>query len=114
MRRISRLVARGFTQEKGMDDNATFSPVNKMETIRTLLDLSQHFYLQMRQFDFKTAYLNDTLKEEIFMHQPDGFVVADQEQKVCKLVKSLYGLKQAGREWNSCFTKFLTKFKCQS
>jgi len=65
-----------------------------MTTIRVLLPLAASHGLLVHQMDIKTAFLNGELEEEIYMDQPDGFVANGQEGKVCKLLKSLYGLKQ--------------------
>ena len=73
----------------------TYSPVARLTTIQALLSLAASYGLIVHQMDVKTAFLNVELDEEIYMDQPDGFVVKGQESKVCKLLKSLYGLKQA-------------------
>ena len=99
----ARLVAKGYSQIPGMDFTETFSPVVRLETIRTLFALAIKMGWEMRQMDVKGAYLNGTLKEEIYMKQPDGF--EDGTDNVCQLVKTLYGLKQAGREWNEEFDR---------
>jgi hypothetical protein len=90
----ARLVAKGYAQIPGMDFTDTFSPVVRLETIRVLFALAINMNWEIRQMDVKGAYLNGTLKEEIYMKQPDGF--DDGTGKVCLLVKTLYGLKQAG------------------
>jgi transposase InsO family protein len=95
----ARLVAKGFSQKEGLDYKETFAPVAKFASIRTLLALAAHQDYEIHQMDVKTAYLNGDLDVELYMTQPEGFVVAGQEELVCKLRKSLYGLKQAGRAW---------------
>lgn len=104
----ARLVARGFTQTHGVDYFETFSPVVKFTSVRTILALAAFQNMQLLQFDIKTAFLNGELNETVFMKQPVGY--NDGTDKVCKLVKSLYGLKQASRAWNEKFTNFIEIF----
>jgi hypothetical protein len=94
----ARLVAKGYTQKEDEDFFDTYSPVARMTTIRVLLSLAALYGLLVHQMDVKTAFLNGEFDEEIYMDQPDGFVVKGKEQKVCKLLKSLYGLKQAPKQ----------------
>ena len=91
----ARLVAKGFAQKEGVDYEETFSPTAKWATIRTLFALAAQNGWKVHQMDVKTAFLNGDLKENVFMSQPEGFVVNGHEHKIWKLVKSLYGLKQA-------------------
>ena len=104
----ARLVAKCYTQKEGEDFFDTYSPVARLTTIRVLLSLAASHGFLVHQMDVKTAFLNGELKEEIYMDQPDGFVVPGQEGKVCKLLKSLYGLKQAPKEWHEKFERTLT------
>jgi transposase InsO family protein len=95
----ARLVAKGYSQKEGIDYTETFAPVAKFASIRALLSLAAYLDLELHQMDVHTAFLNGDLHHDIYMQQPEGFVVAGQERLVCKLQKSLYGLKQAGRAW---------------
>ncbi|KAL7284965.1 hypothetical protein ACG7TL_000054 [Trametes sanguinea] len=95
----ARLVAQGFTQVPGLDYNETFAPVAKLSSIRMLLALAARYDWELEQMDVKSAYLNGKLDEEIFMRQPPGSAASGQEHLVCRLKKTLYGLKQAGRGW---------------
>jgi hypothetical protein len=101
-------VAKGYTQKEGEDSFDTYSPVVRLTTIRVLLFLASSHGLLVRQMDVKTTFLNGELEKEIYMDQSDGFVAKGQEGKVCKLLKSLYGLKQASKQWYEKFDKTLT------
>jgi transposase InsO family protein len=95
----ARLVAKGFTQREGIDYDETFSPVLQYASLRCLLAMVAHYDLELHQMDVKTAFLNGDIDHEIYMKQPEGHEVPGKEDHVCKLKKSLYGLKQAGRVW---------------
>jgi hypothetical protein len=88
------LVAKGYTQKEGEDFFDTYSSVARLTTIRVLLSLAASHGLLIHQMGVKTAFLNGELEEKIYMTQPDSFVVEGHEDKVCKLYKFLYGLKQ--------------------
>ena len=90
---IARLVAKGYTQKEGINYFDTYSLVTRLTTIRILIAMASIHKLIVHQMDVKTAFLNDDLDEEIYMDQPEGFMIQGQESKVCKLRKSLYGLK---------------------
>eukprot|EP00253_Pinus_taeda_P030272 PITA_30272 len=104
----ARLVARGFSQKEGIDNEETFAPTAKMSTIRLVLALAAQFSWKVHQMDVKSVFLNGDLQEEVYMTQPPGFKVVGQEQKVCRLVKALYGLKEAPRAWYIKIDKYLT------
>lgn len=85
----------------------TFSSVVKKSTVRIILSLAAQFGWQLRQIDVKNAFLHGELKEEVYMHQPQEYVDPTFPTPVCKLVKSLYGHKQAPCAWFDCFTTHL-------
>ena len=95
----ARLVAQGFSQIKGVDYFDTFSPVTRNTSVFVLLTLAAHFKYDIHHMDFNSAYLNAKLSEEIYMRPPKGFPRAMRDDEVLRLNKSLYGLKQSGREW---------------
>eukprot|EP00798_Chlamydomonas_sp_ICE-L_P025937 gene25937-biopygen20436 len=97
VRQKARIVAKGFLQRAGLDYDLTFAPVTSKSTLRTLLAGMVHNKMFARQLDIKIAFLNGVLEEELYMEQPQGFVVPGGW--VCKLIKSLYGLKQSPRKW---------------
>lgn len=105
----ARLVARGFTQVEGLDYNDTFSPVVRHSTIRILFSLANELNLNIDHIDVTTAFLNGDLQETIFMEQPPGFSDNEFKNKVCLLLKGIYGLKQASRIWNVKVHNLLTK-----
>lgn len=94
----ARLVAKGFTQKLGVDYQETFSPVIRHSTLRLLFALSVQLDMDITHLDVTTAFLNGQLKESIFMHLPEGFPVIDSN-KVLKLKKAVYGLKQSSLAW---------------
>ncbi|KAK1631604.1 hypothetical protein QYE76_005919 [Lolium multiflorum] len=95
----ARLVAKGFNQIPGIDYNDVFSPVVKHSSICAFFGIVAMHDLELEQLDVKTAFLHGELEEEIYMDQPEGFVVPGKEDLVCKLKRSLYGLKQSPRQW---------------
>ena len=103
----TRLVAKGFKQKEDIDFFFTFSPVTKITSIRLLIAIAVIYNLMIHQIDVKTTFLNGDLEEEICMDQPEGFVLPGNEHKVCKLLKSLYGLKQTPRQWHIKFDQCL-------
>ena len=93
----ARLVAKGYSQISGIDYNDVFSSVVKYSSIRTLLSSVAMRDYELEQLDVKTAFLYEELDEDIYMDQFEGFVIPGKEDLVCKLKKSLYGLKQSLR-----------------
>ena len=99
----ARLVAKGFKQKEGVDYFDAYALVARITSIRVLLVLASIYKLIVHQMDVKTAFLNGDLDEEVYMEQPEGFVISRNEKKVCRLVKPLYGLKQAPQLWHEKF-----------
>ena len=88
------MVAKGFSQKQNVDHFDTFAIVTRISSIRILIALTSIYKLVIHQIDAKTTFLNKDLEEEIYMLQPEGCITPEQKNKVCKLYKSLYGLKQ--------------------
>ena len=109
-RRKGRLVAKGFEQKLGIDYEKTFSPVVKHDSLRCVLAIAAAEDLELMQLDVTTAFLYGELEEELYLEQPQGFVVPGKEDWVYLLHKCLYGLKQSSRVWNKKFDMFLQKF----
>ena len=95
----ARLVVKGFQQKHGIDYTEVFTPVVKITTIRLVLSMVASEDLILQQLDVKTAFLHGDLDEELYMVQPEGYLSQGNEHLVCRLKKSLYGLKQATRKW---------------
>ena len=95
----ARLVAKGYVQKPGIDYNETFAPVARLDTIMTLIALAAQKGWKLYQLDVKSAFLNGKLQEEVYVEQPEGFVIQGKEDRVYRLHKALYGLKQAPRAW---------------
>lgn len=106
----ARLVAKGYLQVYGSNFQETFSPVIKLKSIRILLAIAAEMDLEIHQMDITAAYLNGTLEDDIYMVQPEGCIEKGKEQLICHLKRSLYGLRQSGRIWNSCLDKFLVQY----
>lgn len=103
----ARLVAKGYAQIEGVDFQEIFSPVAKHVSIRFLLSMVVHFDMELQQMDVKTAFLHGYLDEDIYMEQPEGYEDKDYPEKVCLLKRSLYGLRQSPRQWNTRFDEFI-------
>ena len=98
----ARYVAKGYNQIKGIDYTETFSPTANITSVRALMQIAVHNNLTVHQMDVKTAFLHAPIDTEIYLEQPEGFEVKsnDGEKLVYRLKKSIYGLKQSGRNWN--------------
>ncbi|GJS65385.1 retrovirus-related pol polyprotein from transposon TNT 1-94 [Tanacetum coccineum] len=107
----SRLVAQGFSQEKGISYDETFAPVARMEAIRIFIAFATYMNFIVFQMDIKSAFLNDKLKEEVYVKQPSGFKSSEFFDFVCKLNKAIYGLKQAPKAWHETLSTFLFQNK---
>jgi hypothetical protein len=94
-----RFVARGFSQVEGIDYEETFSPVAQYASIQMIIAPVASMGWRVHQMDAKTTFLNGEIEEEVYIEQPDGFVIHEKESHVCRLKKALYGLKQAPRAW---------------
>ena len=98
----ARYVAKGYSQVKGIDYNETFSPTANITSVRALMQIAAQNDLIVHQMDVRTAFLHAPIDTELYLEQPEGFQVKSEDggQLVYKLKKSIYGLKQSGRNWN--------------
>nr|GFA17655.1 hypothetical protein [Tanacetum cinerariifolium] len=107
IRNKTRLVMRGYRQEKSIDFEESFAPVARMEAIRIFLAYAAHKGFTVYQMDVKTAFLHGSLKEDVYVCQPEGFIDSGYPSHVYKLKKALYGLKQVPRAWYDELSTFL-------
>ena len=105
----ARYVAKGYSQIADVDYQETFAPTARMSSVRMLMQHAVQNDMITHQMDVKTAYLNAPIDCDIYMQQPEGFETLGKngEKLICKLKKSLYGLKQSGRNWNNMLHKHL-------
>lgn len=107
----ARFVAKGYSQKQGIDYEETFSPTADMTTVRIVMQKAVQEGLILHQMDVETAYLHAPIDCEVYLEQPEGYEIESKsgEKLVCKLQKSLYGLKQSGRNWNTMLHVYLTE-----
>jgi len=105
------LLANGQHQEYGIDYRETFAPTSNMATIRAVLTMAARQNWEIHQIDVKSTYLNATLQDDIYMCPPPGYLKEKDRGKVLKLLRSLYGLKQAGFEWSEELEQFFLDAK---
>jgi hypothetical protein len=103
----ARFVAPGFSQKEGIDYDEIFAPVARYTSIIIIISPATVFGWKLHQMDVKTAFLNGEVEQEVYIEQPEGFVIHDKRSHVCKLKKALYGLKQAPRAWYGRIDSFL-------
>jgi hypothetical protein len=108
-----RLVAKGCSQQPGVDFKETFSPTVKYDSIRIILAIVAAQDLHMKQFNIQTAFLYGTVKEELYMQQIEGYEDKDHPEWVYLLLKALYSLRQASRAWHDKIAGFLKKYELQ-
>lgn len=102
---------KGYVQKYGVDFEEVFAPVARIETIRLLVDLAAANGWEIHHLDVKTAFLHGELKETVYVTQPEGFEKKGSEDKVYKLNKALYGLRQAPRAWNNKLNHILLELQ---
>ncbi|GJX21283.1 retrovirus-related pol polyprotein from transposon TNT 1-94 [Tanacetum coccineum] len=107
IRNKARLIAKGYSQQEGINFEESFAPVARLEAIRLFIVYVAHKSFPVYQMDVKTKFLNGPLKEEVYVNQPDGFIDPHHHDKVYHLKKALYGLKQAPRAWYDKLSNFL-------
>jgi hypothetical protein len=106
-RNKARLIAKGYSQVKGLDFDETYAPVARLESIRILLANATYHSFNLYQMDVKSAFLNGPIEEEVYVEQPTSFEDSEYSNHVYKLSKALYRLKQAPRAWYECLQDFL-------
>ncbi|GKB56661.1 retrovirus-related pol polyprotein from transposon TNT 1-94 [Tanacetum coccineum] len=107
VRNKTRLVAKGYKQEEGINFEESFTPVARLVAIRMFIAYAAHKNITIFQMDVKTTFLNGPLKEEVYVNQPEGFIDPEFPDHVYRLKNSLYGIKQAPRAWYDKLSSFL-------
>ncbi|GKE35897.1 retrovirus-related pol polyprotein from transposon TNT 1-94 [Tanacetum coccineum] len=107
VRNKTRLVAKGYKQEEGIDVEESFAPIARLEAVRMFIAYVAHKNIIIFQIDVKTDFLNGHLKEEVYVSQPEGFINQEFPDHIYRLKKALYGLKQAPRAWYDKLSSFL-------
>ena len=110
-RYMARMVVQGFTQQYGTDFDETLCPVERQKSPRLLMALSVKHGLSLHHVDVTTTFLNGTLDDEVYIQQPKGFECQGKEQFVCKLNKSIHGLKQSPHCWSSTRDAYLKEMQ---
>src|SRR6185436_5112602 len=105
----ARLVAKGYTQQEGIDFTETFAPTLRFKSLRLILALTAAKNWELTHMDVQTAFLNADMKEEVYMEQAEGYEIKGKrgERLYCKLLKTLYGTRQASNAWNEEISQFL-------
>jgi hypothetical protein len=106
-RNKARLIAKGYSQVKGLDFDETYAPIARLESIHILVAYATYHGFKLYQMDMKSAFLNGPIKEEVYVEQPPGFEDSEYPTHVYKLSKALYELKQVPRAWYECMRDFL-------
>ena len=101
-------VAKGYNHQEGIDFKENFSPVSNNDSRRIIMAIVAHFNLELHQMDVKTTFLNGDLVKGVYMSQPIVFKEVSKEHMVCKLQKSIYGLKQTSKHWYLKFDEVVT------
>ena len=107
------LVTKGYAQTYGVDYSDTFSPVTKLTSVRLFISFAASYDWDLHQLDIKNVFLHGDFQKEVYIEQPPGFVARGKIRKVCRLRKSLYGLKQSPRAWFSKFSQAVETFGIQ-
>jgi hypothetical protein len=106
-RNEARLVAKGYSQVEGLNFDETYAPIARLESIHILLAYATYHGFKLYQMDVKSAFLNGSIKEEVYVEQPPGSEDSEYPTHVYKLLKALYELKQAPRSWYECLRDFI-------
>ena len=108
---MARLVAKGYCQRQGVGYDEIFALVAMIQPIKIFLVIAAHYNYEIWHVDVKTAFFNGNLDDEVYMIQPEGYTSEEFPYKVCRLQRSIYGLKQASRSWNMRFDEAIRSYE---